>query len=128
MQGKQLAQNLFEKPKAYTKPIYYNSAKFLDIEYQVYGEVLHPNETDTHLYWESDDNRQCVRMVARDGNFIGLNSLGTRYRQNVCEKWIKNKISIEQAIEQLPEANFDPEFYKKLEKQIIPAFKKQLNY
>lgn len=127
MQGKQLARNLTSTPQAYKKPIYYNSAKFMDVEYQVYGEVPFPNEQDTHFYWESADKRQCVRMVARDGKFLGLNSLGTRYRQNVCEKWINDKSTIEQAIDELPLANFDPEFFKKLEKEIVPFFKKQLS-
>ena len=127
MQGQQLVNNISTKQKeAYKKPIYYNSAKFFDVEYQVYGEVSLKNEADKHLYWESEDRRKCVRMVSRDGKFVGLNSLGIRYRHRVCEDWIKNEISIEQAIDELPKANFDPEFYPNIEKQLIPHFKENL--
>jgi NAD(P)H-nitrite reductase large subunit len=126
MQGKQLAQNLVGERQAYTKPIYYNSAKFLDVEYQIYGDVPLPGGPEKHLYWESKDGRRCVRMVGRNGKFIGLNSLGVRYRQRECETWLECDLSLEDAVEQLPKANFDPEFYKKIEKEIVPIFKEQL--
>ena len=64
MQGRQLVNNISTKQKEeYKKPIYYNSAKFFDVEYQVYGEVSLKNENDKHLYWESSDRRECVRIA-----------------------------------------------------------------
>jgi len=127
MQGRQLVRNLAtSNNQAYKKPIYYNSAKFIDVEYQIYGQVPKVNDTDTHLYWESDCRTKCVRMVSRGGKFLGLSSLGVRYRQRTCEEWIEKGITVEEAIDDLSSANFDPEFYSKIEKEIAPLFRKML--
>ena len=126
MQGEQLAQNLLGEKTPYTKPIFYNSAKFFDLEYQIYGDVFRDRDGEKHLYWEDKTKRHIIRLIAKDGKFVGINSLGIRYRQKTCHEWIANNISIEDAIKKLPEANFDPEFYKKHEKEMIPTLQRQL--
>ena len=51
--------------------------------------------------------------------------MGIRFRHEVCEKWIEQKRKVEYVLENLQEANFDPEFYTKHENDVIETFKKQ---
>ena len=48
--------------------------------------------------------------------------MGIRYRHEVCEKWIKNKTHIEDVLQNLGMANFDPEFYKQYESDVIDIY------
>lgn len=123
--GMVLADNILGKKTPYIQGIWYNSAKFFDIEYQVYGEV--PNRLfskDTHLYWEHKDGKKSIRIVydIATKKVKGFNLMGIRYRQEVCEKWILEKKTIQEVISQLEKANFDPEFSAKYEPEIKALF------
>ena len=48
--------------------------------------------------------------------------MGIRYRHEVCERWILNKTAIDEVLENLALANFDPEFFKTYEKAIIEVY------
>ena len=48
--------------------------------------------------------------------------MGIRYRQEVCLKWIREKRSIEEVLENLSEANFDPEFFKQHENDLVEVY------
>ena len=120
-----LAENILGKKTPYIQGIWFNSAKFFDIEYQIYGEV--PNTLfpkDTHLYWEHKDGKKSIRIVYDAVTKIvkGFNLMGIRYRQEVCEKWIAEKKTIQEVISQLEKANFDPEFYRRYEHEIKALF------
>lgn len=113
---------------AYDPGIWYNSAKFFDIEYQVYGTVL-PNPPEHHqsIYWEHPNSKKSIRIVydRNSSAVIGFNLMGVRYRSEVCLKWIEEKTSVEEVLQQLGMANFDPEFYKEFEQQVIAIFNQQ---
>ena len=47
-------------------------------------------------------------------------------RHETFNTWLTEKRSINYVIEHLIEANFDPEFYKNYESEIISAYKNQL--
>jgi NAD(P)H-nitrite reductase large subunit len=118
-QGEVAARNILGDGVAYTPGIWFNSAKFLDIEYQIYGEVPNrPQEGVVHLYWEHEDGRKSLRIVHRDGVFIGLQTMGIRYRHRVCEEWIRAGTPVEQVKRDLGRANFDPEFHTRHESAI----------
>ncbi len=117
-QGENLARNLTGAKTPYEKPIFYNSAKFFDVEYQTYGEVPHSEDAFEHYYWEAPCGRRSLRLVASEGRFLGMNTMGIRYRHRVFEKWIRDGLSIDQVLLRLPEANFDPEFYQRFEADI----------
>jgi len=51
--------------------------------------------------------------------------MGVRFRHEVCEKWIKEKTKIETVMKNLGLANFDPEFYKKHEAEVIAIYNQQ---
>lgn len=123
IQGENCAKNICGKSSVYDPGIFYNSAKFFDIEYQIYGDVPVPEpEGISSLYWEHPDGQKAIRLVYEESSeptIIGFHLMGIRYRHNVCEKWIMNKASIGRVIRELKAANFDPEFYKTYE-EVFP--------
>ncbi len=128
MMGEVVAQTICGEKTKYEPGPWFNSAKFFDIEYQTYGNVgntLKPNETD--LYWEHADGDKCVHLVwdKNSREFIGINTFGIRMRHKCFDKWLREMKSIDFIIEHLAEANFDPEFFSRYEKEIIAAFKKE---
>ena len=125
MMGETLAQTICTNKTAYRPGIWFNSAKFFDIEYQTYGWVfakLQPSETD--FYWEHEDGEICLHLVyeKHTNKLIGINTFGIRLRHEVCERWINNEQKIDFVLEHLKDANFDPEFFKQYEDQIIEQF------
>lgn len=128
MMGEVVAQTICGEKTKYEPGPWFNSAKFFDIEYQTYGNVgstLKPNETD--LYWEHSSGAKCVHLVwDKDTQaFIGINTFGIRMRHECFDKWLREKKSIDFIVDHLTEANFDPEFFSRYEKEIIVAFKKE---
>jgi hypothetical protein len=51
--------------------------------------------------------------------------MGVRYRHEVCERWLKNKTNILDVIQNLGLANFDPEFFKEYESEVVAIFNKK---
>ena len=125
MQGETVAKTICGKKMHYIPGVFFNSAKFFDIEYQVYGQVnAHPEEDEEHFYWEHPDGEKAVRVIfeKENGAIRGLNLMGIRYKHAVCDRWLKEKADVGYVVEHLKEANFDPEFYKSYETDVIEAF------
>ncbi|MDQ3020651.1 MAG: NAD(P)/FAD-dependent oxidoreductase [Bacteroidota bacterium] len=122
-----LAQTICGKKTAYEPGVWFNSAKFFDIEYQTYGLVNMNIPGEKTLYWEHKDGRKSIRIVYTEEGVIGFNLMGVRYRQEVCVKWIEEKKSIEYVLENLAEANFDPEFFDEYEKDIIGIYNSNIS-
>ncbi len=125
MHGEALAQTLCGKRTKYERGIWFNSAKFFDIEYQTYGFVANSvRDGETHFYWENSDGDKCMRIVYRNGSraVTGMNAFGIRQRQAVWQRWIADELPIDEVIEHLGEANFDPEFFKEYEAEIVERF------
>lgn len=114
MMGETVAYNICGHTRSYDPGIWFNSAKFFNIEYQVYGQVPSemPEEMQS-LFWQDDAHKRALRIVFMKDDFrvIGFNLMGIRFRHEVCEKWIARKTRLEEVIRQLPLACFDPEFY-----------------
>ena len=131
MMGETLAQTLCGNRIAYKPGHWFNSAKFLDIEYQTYGWVFGERgrpEHEVHFHWKHEDDTKCI-TVAYDKNtneFLGINNFGIRMRHEVFDRWLTEKRDVDYVINHLPEANFDPEFYSKFEKDILKAYNNQL--
>ena len=128
--GETVAYNVLDRPVAYDPGVWFNSAKFIDLEYQVYGEVPAreglPDGMAT-LYWEHPGEDKAVRINYLEGSgaVVGFNLMGVRYRHEVCEKWIAERTHIEEVLQQLGMANFDPEFYKQYEADIVALYNRQ---
>lgn len=130
MMGETVAHTICGKRTAYVPSLWFNSAKFLDIEYQVYGDVrANPPENHAQLYWEYEDGRKSIRLVFdKESNVIlGFNLMGVRYRHEVCEKWIEENASIEEVLQNLGLANFDPEFFDEYETAVVAQYNKKFN-
>lgn len=128
MMGETVAYNVCGKKVAYNPGIWFNSAKFFDIEYQVYGTVLtDPPDHHVSIYWEHPKGRKSIRIVydKETSKVVGFNLMGVRYRHEVCEKWLKEGTSIEEVLQHLGLANFDPEFYSEYETEVIRIYNRQ---
>lgn len=126
-QGEVCAENVLGGTTEYVKRTWFNSAKFLDIEYQVYGDVPNlPQEGRHSLYWEHESGRKSLRIVHDGDAVLGFNLMGIRYRHPVCERWIEEGASIHHVLPRLGEANFDPEFHVRHEAEIRAALFEQL--
>lgn len=115
MMGETVAYNICGQAFKYDPGMWFNSAKFFDIEYQVYGNVLPQMTGDMEsLFWKHKDNTKSVRIVFDAGSrqVVGFNLLGIRFRHEVCEKWIAGGFHIEEVLRNLDLADFNPEFHK----------------
>lgn len=127
MQGKALANTICGKKTEYNRGIWFNSAKFLDIEYQTYGVMLNkPLVDEDTFYWEHKAGKICIRanFDKTDGTLKGFNFFGIRFKQTVADDWIRNKQKISYCISNLHKGFFNPEFYKNHHKEIIEFFNK----
>lgn len=126
LMGDYLGKNiLHETPPPYEPGIYFNSAKFFDLEYQIYGDVPTSfSESYGTIFWKHPTKNKSIRLVfsARKEEFIGCCVLGIRFRQEVCEKWIKEKWKISVVLPVLSEANFDSEFSTRYEKELLNIY------
>jgi len=129
MMGETLAETLAGKKTAYQPGIWFNSAKFLDIEYQNYGWVFpEPAENETSIYWEDESGKMALRLVydINDQALKGINAFGVRLSHDICENWIKNSTPVNEVIQDLEHANFDPEYYPAYEKKARPILLNQI--
>lgn len=125
MHGETVAQTICKKRTAYQPGPWFNSAKFFDIEYQVYGDVKSaPAEDEDSIYWEHSDGEKSIRLVydRSTTKLIGINLMGIRYRHEVCDKWLKTETSLRDVVSNLKKANFDPEFYKEYEAEVLQMY------
>ena len=127
-QGEVAADVISGDERRYEPGIWYNSAKFLDLEYQTYGRVEPELPAGQRtLYWEHENHRHAVRLVYGDDRAIlGFNLMGVRYLHPVCERWIAERRPVDEVVAELGAANFDPEFFERHEPAMRAAFREQL--
>lgn len=123
--GETVARTILGDRTPYQPGVFFNSAKFFDIEYQTYGDVPArlPDDSAT-FYWEHEDGRKSLRINYRraDGAVTGMNALGIRQRQEVWQGWIAEQRPVRYVLEHLPRSNFDPEFFRQHEADILAKF------
>lgn len=131
MQGAVAGRVIAGEDEAYDRGVWFNSAKFVDLEWQTYGQV--PSEAadpdpppSRSLYWEHADRRHCLHIAHDDGVVKGMNALGLRHRHRVWEQWISEGRDVDEVLEHLGRANFDPELFRRYERQIVGAMREQL--
>lgn len=121
-QGEALARILCGERTPYNRGVWFNSAKFFNIEWQTYGRVPPklPQGIET-FYWEHADGRHAMRINynVEERAITGINVMGIRLRHMVCEQWIEEGKSLEYMLQHLGEVMFDSEFSEKHEKAII---------
>ncbi len=126
--GETLASTLAGDRAAYDPGLWFNSAKFFDIEYQVYGDIRPDLPADqASLYWEHSGGKKSIRLnyEKETGRVLGFNLMGVRYRHELCERWIQSGATVETVLEQLGLANFDPEFSTQYEAELVQLYNRQ---
>lgn len=123
MMGETVAQTICGNPIEYKPGHWFNSAKFFDIEYQTYGWVL-PNgrrkNYEEQFHWKCDSNLRAITISYHKETkaFLGINTFGIRMKHEVFDKWLSEKRSVDFVVENLKEANFDPEFFRRYEEEV----------
>lgn len=131
MMGETVAQTICGNKTEYKPGHWFNSAKFLDIEYQTYGWVFSEKtkrENEVYFQWKHRSENICI-TISYDGNsheFLGINTFGIRMRHEIFDRWLSQKKSVEFVIEYLADANFDPEFYRANEAEILEKFNREM--
>jgi NADPH-dependent 2,4-dienoyl-CoA reductase/sulfur reductase-like enzyme len=125
MMGQTVAATICGEKTEYSPGIWFNSAKFFDLEYQVYGDV--PAQLPAcygSLYWEHPGGTKSIRINydKETGVVTGFCLIGIRYRQEVCERWMKEQALLETVLANLSWANFDPEFSIQYEQQVVEQY------
>jgi NADPH-dependent 2,4-dienoyl-CoA reductase/sulfur reductase-like enzyme len=127
MMGEALAQTLCGNPTEYTPGHWFNSAKFLDVEYQTYGWVFSERtkkEHEQHFHWRHHKEKICITIAydKQSNLFLGINTFGIRMRHEIFDRWLTEKRTVEYVMEYLKDANFDSEFYKQYEKEVVAKY------
>ncbi|MFZ6052308.1 NAD(P)/FAD-dependent oxidoreductase [Halocola ammonii] len=123
--GETVAFTICGERTKYQPGVWFNSAKFFDIEYQTYGWVMSElQEGEEKFVWTDDSGKKLLKLVYDKSSrkLKGINTFGIRLRHNICADWIEKEVSVEYALEKFRTANFDPEFFKRHEKEIINQF------
>jgi len=109
--GETVAHTICGASTKYNPGPWFNSAKFFNLEYQVYGDIR-PQLPVGHktIFWQHPDGRKSIRINYTDVGVVGFNLIGIRFRQEVCEKWIRTGTPVEDVLASLELALFDPEF------------------
>ncbi|NKI31662.1 NAD(P)/FAD-dependent oxidoreductase [Croceivirga thetidis] len=127
MMGETVAQTICGNRIEYKPGHWFNSAKFLDIEYQTYGWVFGKKgklDYEEQFHWRHPQDKVCVTVsFDQDSNkFLGINTFGIRMRHEVFDRWLTEEKSADYVLEHLADANFDPEFYKQYEQDIVSSY------
>lgn len=130
--GETVARTICGNRSAYRPGNWFNSAKFFDIEYQTYGWVhsdRNKPDSEIHFHWKHSDDTKCLTVAIHKetGAFLGINTFGIRMRHEVMDRWLTEERSTDYVMEHLSDANFDPEFYRKFERDILDSYKNQLS-
>ena len=132
MMGETVAQTICSKPTEYKPGHWFNSAKFLDIEYQTYGWVFSERNKEAHeehFHWRHAKENICITIAFHQTTkqFLGINTFGIRMRHEIFDRWLQENRNVNYVIEYLKDANFDPEFYKSYENEIVSKFNSDYN-
>ena len=130
MMGEALAQTLCGNPMEYNPGHWFNSAKFLDVEYQTYGWVFseeNKGDHEVHFHWRHPKEKICITIAYHMETklFLGINTFGIRLRHEIFDRWLTENKSMDYVMEYLKDANFDPEFYTQHEDAIVAQYNRE---
>jgi NAD(P)H-nitrite reductase large subunit len=131
MMGETVAQTLCGNKTEYKPGHWFNSAKFLDVEYQTYGWVFSEKskkDIEKHFHWRHAKEKICITISyhRETHQFLGINTFGIRMRHEIFDRWLTEERDVHFVMAYLKDANFDPEFYARYEADILGKFNKTL--
>lgn len=109
-QGRVAGARLVGEDARYRRGTWYNSAKFLDLEYTTVG-LVNQNLAGEQI-WRHEERgsvRSATRIVSVDGRVVGFNALGRRWDHAVIARWIEEGRALPWVLERLGQAAFDTE-------------------
>lgn len=121
-QGELAGLSMLGDAIAYRPPLFYNSAKFFDIEYTTVGRVNDAPADAVNFYRRIPGKEASVRIIEHDGAVIGFNMLGSRWNNTILESWIRERRSMAYVINVLDQAQFDVEFGRLDLRQVRAAY------
>ena len=127
-QGETVGHTLAGQPRPYRRGLWFNSAKFFDLEYQTYGRVpARPDEREHSFCWQHPNGQHLLRLNFRRDTLAvtGLNVLGLRHRHDTWHQWLQAGTPAPEVLANLGTANFDPEFFRQHEADIVRQFNAQ---
>jgi NAD(P)H-nitrite reductase large subunit len=113
LHGQLAARAMMGDDIEYSPPLFYNSTKFLEIEYTTVGDVVDlPHDDVCSIYRRHPTKEISQRLVFENGSrrVIGFNMLGSRWNHTVLERWIHERRTVDFCLEHLADAQFDVEF------------------
>jgi NAD(P)H-nitrite reductase large subunit len=125
MMGEIVAATITGEQTPYRPGVWFNSAKFFDVEYQTYGHVPAALTNDLAEYcWKHPQKELLIHFVFEQSSkrIRGVNSFGIRLRHELFDQWIRDGERIETVLTHLHIANFDPEFFKRYELEIVNGY------
>jgi hypothetical protein len=86
-----------------------------------------PRENEAHFHWKHTDDTKCITVNynSKTNAFIGINNFGIRMRHETFDTWLTENRDVDYVMNHLAEANFDPEFYARFEKEILSKYNSQ---
>ena len=118
-----MAHNILGQKENYGQGIWYNSAKFFSIDFHTYGALEQNNHEAKEFFYQVPGENKSIRIAYRNGIVTGIQTLGMRFKQDVCQAWIGEQARITKVIDNIGCANFDPEFFPKYIDNIQTAFR-----
>lgn len=125
MQGRVIAANILGDDQKYDRGVWFNSAKFFDIDFHTYGLVNHKLPGEDNYFWRWPGKPKSLRIVyipdennPAGNRVVGFNLLGIRFRHRVCETWIRENRSLDFVLENITQAAFDQEFHASFQKEM----------
>ncbi|MFN3596491.1 MAG: NAD(P)/FAD-dependent oxidoreductase [Rubricoccaceae bacterium] len=112
IQGATAAFGLLGTPRPYRPGVFFNAARFFDLEWQTYGRV-DPVPRGGEAALVRADARRLLRIQHErgpEGAVVGVHGLNVRLRQETCTRWIAERWPLGRALADLPAARFDAEF------------------
>lgn len=108
--GELAARSMFGDSVRYEPPLFFNSAKFFEIEYTTVGATTRLPDSARSFFHRWPDREATARIVEENGAVTGFNMLGSRWDHAVLERWIEERRSLDEVVARLHEAQFDVEF------------------
>jgi NADPH-dependent 2,4-dienoyl-CoA reductase/sulfur reductase-like enzyme len=109
-QGEAAALSMLGDAVDYRRPLFYNSAKFFEIEYTTVGQVNDAPPGAQQFFWRHPRQEASIRLLTLDDRLIGANLLGARWDHTCFERWIAERRDRSYVLAHLREAQFDVEF------------------
>lgn len=125
MMGETVAATICGLATEYRPGVWFNSAKFFDIEYQTYGRVPSKlRDEEESLWWQHANGKQGLRIVFHKQTkaVLGFNAMGIRLRHMVCDSWIRESAQLDVVLRDLHKADFNPEFSANFAKEVRASF------